>query len=63
VEDSPGLIRYDGSEGARNAISVAAALLVSRTAANLTVGPLALVAEAYAAARLRVVPPNELPLS
>jgi len=50
VDDSPVLICYDGSEGARNAITAAAALLVGRGAVILNVGPLALVAEAYAAA-------------
>jgi nucleotide-binding universal stress UspA family protein len=50
VDDSPVLICYDGSEGARNAIRGAAALLVGPTAVILDVGPLALVAEAYAAA-------------
>jgi hypothetical protein len=50
VDDSPVLIRYDGSEGARNAITAAAALLAGRRAVILNVGPLALVAEAYAAA-------------
>ncbi len=50
MDDSPVLICYDGSEGARNAITAAAALLVSRTGVILTVGPLTLVAEAYAAA-------------
>ena len=48
--DSPVLICYDGSENARNAITAAAALLVGRGAVILNVGPLALVAEAYAAA-------------
>jgi nucleotide-binding universal stress UspA family protein len=51
VDDSPVLIRYDGSEGARSAIIPAAALLVGRAAVILNVGPLALVAEAYAALR------------
>ena len=50
MDDSPVLICYDGSEGARNAITAAAALLVGRGAVILNVGPLALVAEAYAAA-------------
>ena len=45
----PILICYDGSEGARNAISAAAALLVGRTAVVLNVGPLQTVAEGYAA--------------
>jgi hypothetical protein len=50
VDDSPVLICYDGSVGARNAITAAAALLVGRAAVILNVAPLALVAEAYAAA-------------
>jgi nucleotide-binding universal stress UspA family protein len=45
----PILICYDGSEGGRNAISTAAALLVGRTAVVLNVGPLQTVAEGYAA--------------
>jgi nucleotide-binding universal stress UspA family protein len=39
VDDSPVLICYDGSEGARNAITAAAPLLVSRTPVILTVDP------------------------
>src|SRR5205809_5710560 len=50
MDESPVLICYDGSEGARNAITAAAALLVGRAAVILNVGPLAPVAEAYAAA-------------
>jgi nucleotide-binding universal stress UspA family protein len=50
VGDSPELICYDGSENARNAISAAAALPVSRGAVIVDVGPLALVADVYAAA-------------
>jgi hypothetical protein len=50
VDDSPVLICHDGSEGERNAITAAAVLLVSRTAVILAVGPLALLAKAYAAA-------------
>src|SRR6266550_4710470 len=50
MDDSPVLISYDGSEGARNAFTAAAALLVGRAAVILDVGPLALVAKAYAAA-------------
>ena len=50
MDDSPVLICYDGSENARNAITAAAALLVGRGAVILNVSPLALVAEAYAAA-------------
>ncbi len=49
VDDTPILICYDGSEGARNAISAAAALLVGRSAVVLNVGPLQTVAEGYAA--------------
>lgn len=50
MDDSPVLIYYDGSEGARSAITAAAALLVGRGAVILNVAPLALVAEVYAAA-------------
>ena len=39
MDDSAVLICYDGSEGTRNPITAAAALLVSRTAVILTVGP------------------------
>ncbi len=49
VNGGPVLICYDGSADARRAIPVAAALLVTRRAVVLDIGPLALVAEAYAA--------------
>jgi nucleotide-binding universal stress UspA family protein len=46
----PVLICYDGSADARHAIPVAAALLATRGAVVLDIGPIGLVAEAYAAA-------------
>jgi nucleotide-binding universal stress UspA family protein len=46
----PVLLCYDGSEESRHAIAVAASLLAEGTAVVLTVGPLELVAETYAAA-------------
>jgi len=49
VDGGPVLICYDGSADAGRAIPVAAALLMSRSAVVLDIGPLALVAEAYAA--------------
>jgi len=49
VDDAPILICYDGSESARAAIGVAAALLVDYRAVILNVAPLAVVAESYAA--------------
>jgi nucleotide-binding universal stress UspA family protein len=49
VADAPILICYDGSDEARRAIDVAAELLVERRAMVLYVGPLLMVAEAYAA--------------
>jgi len=39
VDDSPILICYDDSDGAKRAIEVAAALLVDRKAVVLAVGP------------------------
>ncbi len=50
VDGGPVLICYDGSADARHAIPVAAALLVTRGAVVLDIGPLGLVAEGYAAA-------------
>jgi len=50
VDGGPVLICYDGSADAGHAIPVAAALLVTRGAVVLDIGPLGLVAEAYAAA-------------
>ena len=50
MDCSPALICYDGSEDARNAVTAAAALLVGRKAVILNVGPLARVADVYAAA-------------
>jgi nucleotide-binding universal stress UspA family protein len=49
VEDTPILICYDGSDGARDAITAAAALLAGHRALVLDVGPLLMVAESYAA--------------
>ena len=50
VAERPILICFDGSPGAKHAIAVAGALLTSRRAVVLDVGPLDLVAETYAAA-------------
>jgi nucleotide-binding universal stress UspA family protein len=49
VAKGPILLCYDGSEPSRHAIAVAAGLLVERGAVVLNVGPLEVVAEAYAA--------------
>lgn len=46
----PVLLCFDGSEESRHAITAAASLLAGRSAVVLTVGPLDLVAGAYAAA-------------
>jgi nucleotide-binding universal stress UspA family protein len=48
VDDSPILICYDDSDGAKRAIEVAAALLVDRKAVVLAVGPPLTVGESYA---------------
>jgi nucleotide-binding universal stress UspA family protein len=50
VQDGPVLICYDGSDESRHAIKVAAALLAEKRAVVLSLGPLDLVAETYAAA-------------
>jgi hypothetical protein len=58
VDDAPALLWYDGSKRAPNAITAGAVLLISGTAVILNVGPLAPVAEAYAARPpVLVVPP------
>ena len=49
MDDAPILICYDGSDGARNSIPAAAALLAGHRALVLDVGPLLMVAESYAA--------------
>src|SRR6202051_2516446 len=48
MDDSPILICYDDSAGAKRAIEVAPALLVDRKAVVLAVGPPLTVAESYA---------------
>jgi nucleotide-binding universal stress UspA family protein len=48
VDDAPILIGYDGSEGARHAIDVAAALLGPRRAIVLDIGPLLTAAQSIA---------------
>jgi nucleotide-binding universal stress UspA family protein len=48
MDDSPILICYDDSDGAKRAIEVAASLLVDRKAVVLAVGPALTVAESYA---------------
>jgi nucleotide-binding universal stress UspA family protein len=50
VHDGPVLICYDGSEESRRAIDVAAALLTEKRAVVLSLGPIDVVAETYAAA-------------
>ena len=47
MHDAPILICYDGSDGARNAITVAAELLLARRAVVLDVAPVVMVAEPY----------------
>jgi len=49
VTSGPALLCYDGFEPSRHAIAAAAGLLAERRAIVLNVGPLELVAEAYAA--------------
>jgi hypothetical protein len=66
VEESPLLICYDGSEGARNAITAAAALLVSREAVILhepVEGSLSHEIAEHGRRPVLVVPPSEGPLS
>jgi nucleotide-binding universal stress UspA family protein len=49
MDDAPILIRYDGSNGARDAITSAASFLAGRHAVVLDVAPVVTVAESYAA--------------
>ncbi len=49
MAEAPILICFDGTEGARNAITAAASLLAGRKAVVLDVAPIVLVAESYAA--------------
>jgi nucleotide-binding universal stress UspA family protein len=50
MDERPLLICYDGSENAERAIATAASLFGGRRAVVLDVGPMQVVAEAYAAA-------------
>jgi nucleotide-binding universal stress UspA family protein len=49
MDDAPILICYDGSNGARDAITTAASFLAGRHAVVLDVAPVMTVAESYAA--------------
>ena len=49
MDDAPILICYDGSNGARDAITMAASFLAGRHAVVLDVAPVLTVAESYAA--------------